>query len=128
MPADLLADYRAYLDCLNRRAWDELPRFVHEGVEHNGRAFGVAGYRGMLERDVEQIPDLRFDVEMLVGDASTVAARLKFDCRPKGTFLGLDVGGRRVCFVEHAFYAFEHGLIRTVWSVIDREAIAAQIG
>ena len=128
MSTDLSALYRAYIDCLNRRAWDELGRFVHGDVAHNGRALGLSGYRAMLEGDVRLIPDLRFAVEMLVCDASSLAARLRFDCTPAGDFLGLAVDGRRVSFSENVFYRFEDGTIRAVWSVVDRAAIEAQIG
>ncbi|MBP2234127.1 putative ester cyclase [Sinorhizobium kostiense] len=41
-----LADiYRAYLDCLNRQAWDELGRFVDNEVQHNGLLLRLSGYR-----------------------------------------------------------------------------------
>jgi predicted ester cyclase len=128
MSADLTGIYRAYIDCLNRRAWDELGRFVHDDVVHNGRALGLAGYRGMLEEDVRRIPDLRFAVEVLVCDAATAAARLLFDCTPSGEFLGLAVDGRRIRFAEHVFYRFEGGRIETVWSILDRAAIELQLG
>lgn len=128
MTADPISIYRAYIACLNRRDWGDLPGFVHREVTHNGAALGVPGYRAMLERDVEAIPDLRFAVASLVGDASSVAARLLFDCRPRGRFLDLPVDGRRVRFAEHAFYGFDDGRIRTVWSIVDRKAIAAQLG
>lgn len=128
MSADLTGIYRAYIACLNRRAWDELGRFVHDDVVHNGRALGLSGYRGMLEDDVRMIPDLRFAVEVLVCDAATVAARLLFDCTPRGEFLGLAVDGRRIRFAENVFYRFEGGRIETVWSILDRAAIEAQLG
>lgn len=127
MPADLSAAYRLYVDCLNRRDWAALPAFVHERVSHNGRPLGLAGYRAMLERDCDDIPDLAFTIGLLVREGDTVAARLLFDCTPKGEFLGLAVDGRRVCFAENVFYRFEDGRIRTVWSVIDGDAIAAQL-
>lgn len=128
MSADLTGIYRAYIACLNRRAWDELGRFVHDDVVHNGRALGLAGYRGMLEEDVRRIPDLRFAVDVLACDAATVAARLLFDCTPRGVFLGLAVDGRRIRFAEHVFYRFEGGRIETVWSILDRAAIELQLG
>ncbi len=128
MSTDLSARYRAYIGCLNRRAWDELGRFVHGDVVHNGRVLGLSGYQAMLEGDVRLIPDLRFAVEMLVCDAATVAARLRFDCTPAGDFLGLAVDGRRVSFSENVFYRFEDGTIRAVWSIVDRAAIEVQIG
>ena len=60
----------------------------------------------MLERDFEEIPDLRFNIELLICDPPHVASRLRFDCRPKGLFLGLAVNGRRVTFAENVFYEF----------------------
>ena len=123
-----LADlYRDYIACLNRQDWDNLHRFVADDVRHNGRPFGLAGYRAMLERDFEAIPDLRFNIEMLVFETPLVASRLSFDCRPKGLFLGLLVNGRRVAFEENVFYRFRDGKIAEVWSVIDKAAIEAQL-
>jgi predicted ester cyclase len=56
-----------------------------------------------------------------------LAARLAFDCTPKGEFLGLPVNGRRVAFTENVFYEFRDGKIAQVWSVIDKAAIEAQL-
>ncbi|WP_407156716.1 ester cyclase [Bradyrhizobium sp. STM 3557] len=128
MTRDELADiYRAYIACLNAQDWEQLRRFVHDGASHNGRPFGLSGYRQMLERDFADIPDLYFDVELLVADPPHVASRLRFDCTPKGQFLGLDVNGRRVVFAENVFYRFRDGRIEQVWSVIDKAAIEAQL-
>lgn len=119
--------YRDYLDCLNRRDWASLGRFVTDDVVHNGRRIGLSGYQNMLERDVREIPDLRFTVELLVTQPPVVATRLAFDCRPQHDFLGLPVGGRRVSFAENVFYAFRGEKIAQVWSVIDKTAIEAQL-
>jgi predicted ester cyclase len=128
MNSAALADtYRAYIACLNARDWADLGRFVHEAAEHNGRRFGLAGYRAMLEQDVRQIPDLRFNIALLIADPPMIAARLAFDCTPKGEFLGLPVNGRRIAFTENVFYAFRDGKIAEVWSVIDKAAIEAQL-
>ncbi len=127
-PADLASLYRRYLDCLNRRDWARLGDFVAEDATHNGRRFGLAGYRAMLEQDVLTIPDLRFEIETLASEPPTIAARLRFDCTPATDFLGLPVAGRQVVFAEHVFYRFREGRIAEVWSLLDREAIAAQCG
>lgn len=123
----LQAIYLAYLDCLNRQAFDELDAFVDDTVEHNGRPLGLSGYRAMLVNDFADIPDLRFEAEILVSDAHRIAARLFFDCTPRATFMGLPVNGRKVQFCEHVFYEFEHNKIRRVWSVIDKAAIEASL-
>jgi predicted ester cyclase len=119
--------YRSYIACLNRQDWDRLHEFVQHDVRHNGRSFGLAGYRAMLERDFAEIPDLRFGIELMVCEPPHVASRLRFDCRPKGLFLGLLVNGRRVVFAENVFYRFEGEKIAEVWSAIDKAAIEAQL-
>lgn len=124
---DLPALYRAYIACLNARDWDALGRHVHPDASHNGRPFGLEGYRRMLIADVAAIPDLRFNIRLLVCEPPHVAAILDFDCTPMGELFGLPVNGRRVRFGENVFYEFEDGLIRAVHSVIDKAALAAQI-
>ena len=103
---DLSAVYRDYIACLNRQDWPKLEEFVHGDVHYNGRRIGIAGYREMLERDFSEIPNLYFDIYLLISDPPYVASRLCFDCTPKGTFLGLPVNGKRVSFTENVFYEF----------------------
>jgi predicted ester cyclase len=124
---DLSALYRAYIACLNQQDWPNLGQFVDDNVSRNGERLGLSGYRQMLERDFDEIPDLRFNIDLLIADPPYVAARLVFDCSPKGRFLGLDVNGRRVSFTENVFYEFRAGKIVQVWSVIDKAAIEAQL-
>ncbi|MFO1034934.1 MAG: ester cyclase [Hyphomicrobiales bacterium] len=119
--------YRAYIACLNAQDWARLGEFVAEGAIHNGRAFGLAGYRAMLENDFRQIPDLKFVIDVLVASETHVAARLMFNCSPAGEFLGLPVNGRHVTFSEIVIYAYTGGKITEVWSVIDKAAVERQI-
>ena len=119
--------YRGYIACLNAQDWANLGQFVDEEVRYNGERIGLSGYRRMLEGDFEAIPDLRFAIELLVSEPQRVAARLHFDCRPKGTVFGLTVNGKRVSFAENVFYEFRNARICEVWSVIDKAEIAAQL-
>ena len=81
----------------------------------------------MLINDFEEIPDLFFKIGILTCEPPFVAARLEFACFPKGTFLGLPLNGRRVSFAENVFYQFHEGRIVSVWSIIDKSAIEAQL-
>ena len=125
--AELSDLYRAYLACLNAQDWARLGDFVHQEVHYNGEGIGLSGYRGRLERDFREIPDLSFEIQLLIAEPPRLASRLAFDCTPKGKFLGLDVKGKRVSFSENVFYEFRDGKIAEVWSVIDKAAIEAQI-
>ncbi len=125
--AELATIYRDYIVCLNAQDWPRLGLFVAHDVVHNGRRFGLDGYREMLENDFREIPDLRFNVELVTCDPPNVAARLAFDCAPVGEFQGLRVDGKRIAFAENVFYEFRDGKIAQVWSVIDKAAIEAQL-
>ena len=77
MTETALADlYRGYISCLNRQDWPNLHQFVADDARHNGRPLGLAGYRAMLERDFEEIPDLKFNIELMVCEPPLVASRL----------------------------------------------------
>ena len=125
--ADLSEIYRGYIACLNQQDWSKLARFVDENVSRNGQRIGLSGYRKMLERDFSEIPDLHFDIQLLVSDPPYVASRLFFDCTPKGRFLGLSLNGKKVSFTENVFYEFRGNRIVQVWSVVDKAAIEAQL-
>ncbi len=128
MTKDDLSDiYRGYIACLNNQNWPNLGKFVHENVHYNGERIGLSGYREMLEGDFLAIPDLHFNIELLVAEQPRIASRLRFDCTPSGTLFGLPVNGRKVQFAENVFYEFLDGRIRNVWSIIDKAAIASQL-
>ena len=124
---DLAEVYRAYIACLNRQDWPKLGQFVDDDAIHNGRRIGLSGYVEMLEGDFDQIPDLYFNIRMLVSDPPYIASRLDFDCTPEGVFLGLPINGKRVSFSENVIYEFRSEKIVQVWSVIDKAAIEAQL-
>lgn len=126
-PDELSALYRDYIACLNKRDWLDLDRFVQPDVQYNGNPVGLVGYREMLRKDVRAIPDLRFEVDLLVCQSPHVAGRLRFECTPTGMLFDLPVNGKWVSFTENVFYEFRDGRIDKVWSIIDKAAIAAQL-
>ena len=81
---DLSDVYRDYIACLNKQNWPKLEQFVHDEVYYNGQRIGILGYRERLERDFYEIPDLYFDIQLLISDPPYIASRLDFDCKPKG--------------------------------------------
>jgi predicted ester cyclase len=125
--AELCKIYRDYIACLNKQDWSNLGQFVQENVYYNDERIGLSGYREMLEGDFRAIPDLYFDIHLLVCEPPRVASRLSFDCTPTRILFGLGVNGRRVSFTENVFYEFRDGRIEKVWSVIDKAAIEAQL-
>ena len=127
MSVNLSGIYQGYIACLNQQDWPNLGNFVHDDAHYNGAYIGLAGYRQMLEGDFRAIPDLHFNIRLLMCEPPRVASRLHFDCTPTGMLFGMPVNGKRVQFMENVFYEFLDGRIRQVWSIIDKAAIAAQL-
>jgi predicted ester cyclase len=126
-PQQLSEVYRDYIACLNAQDWTKLGLFVHDDVRHNGRRIGLSGYREMLENDFRQIPDLSFNIQLLISEPPYVSSRLLFGCRPRREFLGLKINGKRISFAENVIYEFREDKIAEVWSVIDKLTIEAQL-
>jgi steroid delta-isomerase-like uncharacterized protein len=126
--ADLETRYRAYLEALNERRLDDLVHYVHDELSYNGERMTRRQYQDLIAADVTAIPDLVFDAHIIVASGDQVACRLVFDCTPRHEFLGFSPNGKRLIFAEHVFYHFRDGRIAKVSSLIDRAAIAAQLG
>jgi predicted ester cyclase len=119
--------YRNYIGALNDRRLDDLDQFVHDRLVYNGEEWTRERYAALLADDVRDIPDLHYDIQLLVVGPDQVACRIWFDCTPRQEFLGIEVNGRRVSFAEHVFYRFRANRIEEVWSVIDTEGIRRQL-
>ena len=65
---DLSDVYRNYIACLNQQDWPNLGKFVGESVRYNGKRIGLSGYREMLEGNFRAIPDLYFDILLLISE------------------------------------------------------------
>jgi steroid delta-isomerase-like uncharacterized protein len=126
MRQELERIYRNYIDALNDRRLEDLDEFVQDRLVYNGEEMTREQYAAMLAEDVRVIPDLHYDIDLLVADDHQVSARLWFDCSPQGSFLGMPVNGRRISFAEHVFYRLHDGRIDQVWSLLDKEAIRDQ--
>lgn len=118
--------YRDYIDALNDRRFEDLGQFVHDHLVYNDAAITREQYVAMLVDDVRAIPDLHYVIDLLVVDDKLVSARLWFDCRPQGRFVGIETDGRRMAFAEHVLYRWRDRRIEKVWSLLDTDAVRAQ--
>ncbi|MDR1304330.1 MAG: ester cyclase [Verrucomicrobiales bacterium] len=119
--------YRNYITCLNQQDWSKLELYVDNDVCYNNMQIGLSGYRKMLESNFYNIPDLHFNIQLLIADSTYIASRLSFDCSPKGRFLDLNINGKKISFSENVFYEFQKEKIIKVWSIIDKVAIESQL-
>jgi predicted ester cyclase len=125
--AEFEAHYRRYISYLNNRRLDELDEFLYEELTYNGEPETRADYRARIAGDVAAIPDLYFDVHLIVVGGDQIACRLFYNCTPQSEWLGLQPNGKSISFAEHVFYKFRDGKIYEVWSLLDVPSIAEQL-
>ncbi|KAI9719423.1 MAG: hypothetical protein M1812_003494 [Candelaria pacifica] len=118
--------YNKYIDAINSHS--SLSPFVHEHVTHNGRRMSTTEYEALIEASFASASDIHFKVDKLLTTEDSIAARIWFDCTPQKEFLGFQPTGRMVHFAEHVFYRVRDGKIEEVWSVLDTQAVARQLG
>ena len=128
MQTDNETRYRTYLACLDERRLDDLAEHVHDELIYNREPMTRRQYRDLIAADIEAIPDLFYDGQIVVADADGVGCRILFACTPQRGFLGFTPNGARLEFAEHVFYRYREGRIAAVSSLIDRAAIAEQLG
>ena len=124
---NLDAVYREYIGSLNARRLDDLDRFVHDTLIYNERPMTRRDYRNLIGDAMAAIPDLHFEIGLLVTHENMGASRLNFHCTPTGAFMGLSPYGKAVSFSENVFYRFREGKISQVWSVIDKASLEDQL-
>src|SRR3954451_24898868 len=109
--ADMAALYERYLTRCNEHRFDQLGEFVSEHVSGSGAADGLAGYIERLKAVHTAFPDYRWELQELVIERDTVAARLIGHGTHSGPFGGIAPTGRRISTQELVIYRFAEGKI-----------------
>jgi predicted ester cyclase len=126
--AEMVARYERYLTCCNERRFDELGEFVSDQVRGSGPVDGLAGYIEGVKGVCRAFPDYHWELQELVVEDDTIAARLIGQGTHAGTFGGIAPTGRRISTQELVIYRFADGKIVRCWGdlyPVVREALLA---
>lgn len=119
--------YRNYIDCLNKGNMEQLSDYVHDELTYNGEKTTLKDYKEERLKERDAIPDLFYDIGLLVTNEDTIASRLNFNCTPLKEFMGIIPNGKKAVFSENVFYQLTDRKISAVLSLVDKDAIRAQI-
>ena len=98
------------------------------------RRVGAAESKGLeaAKQGVAQMkaisPDMRINIEEMVGEGDVVAVRGEFTGTFTGDYQGVKVNGKKYVRPYAAFYVFKNGKIASVWTVQDWMGTAQQFG
>lgn len=107
--------YERYLACCNEHRVDDLGEFVDGSISGSGPEDGLAAYVEGVRAVVTGFPDYRWEVQQLVVDGDTLAARLVGQGTHTGVFEGVAPTSRTVRTQELVFYRVSGGKIVGCW-------------
>jgi predicted ester cyclase len=113
--ADLVALYQRYLERCNEHRFDLLGEFVSGQVGGSGTVDGLAAYIGRLDTVSTGFPDYRWELQDVVVEGDTIAARLIGRGTHTGPFCGIAATGRRISIQELVIYRFAEEKIVQCW-------------
>ena len=113
--ADLVALYERYLTCCNERRFDQLSEFVGEEVSGSGPVDGLAAYVERVKAVCTGFPDYHWELQEVVVEDDTIAARLTGQGTHTGFFDGIAPIGRKITIQELVIYRFADRKIIRCW-------------
>jgi predicted ester cyclase len=125
--ADVVALYERYLARCNEHRFDSLGDFVSDQVAGSGAVDGLAGYIDRLRSVSTGFPDYHWDLQELIVEQDTIAARLIGQGTHTGPFGGVAATGRRISTQELVIYRVTDGKIAQCWGdlfPVVRDAVA----
>jgi predicted ester cyclase len=126
--ADMAALYRRYLTRCNEHRFDQLGEFVSEQVSGSGPVDGLAAYIDGVKAVCTAFPDYHWELQELVVEEDTIAARLIGQGTHTGPFSGIAPTGRRISTQELVVYRIADGKIVQCWGdlfPVVRDALTA---
>jgi predicted ester cyclase len=113
--ADAAGWYERYLACCNERRFDQLGEFVDEQVSGSGSVDGLAAYVERVQAVCTGFPDYHWQLQELVVEENTIAARLIGQGTHTGFFDGIAPTGRKITIQELVVYRIADGKIVQCW-------------
>jgi predicted ester cyclase len=113
--ADLVAWYERYLASCNERRFDQLGGFVDEKVTGSGSVDGRVAYVERVQAVCTGFPDYHWELQDVVVEGNTIAARLIGRGTHDGIFDGVAPTGRRITIQELVIYRIVDGKIIGCW-------------
>lgn len=122
---------RFYDELWNEVALDRAGQILHPEVTFRGSlgtgATGIDEVGAYITMVTTALAGYRCDIEQLVVEGETAAAKVRFSGRHVGTFLGHEATGRDVSWIGAAFFTADGGRLRDIWVLGDLVSLHTQL-
>lgn len=102
------------------------PDFIHRGIP-NAKG-GPEGFTEVLQQFFSAFPDMRINVEHLLGDGDMVATRGHWTGTNKGSFMGMPATGKQVRVEFIDVWKLKDGMCVANWVQMDNAGMMQQLG
>lgn len=128
---------RALVESFYDRLWNRVDlgfasEILHPDVSFRGSvgvaAVGRTAVCGYVTMVTTALADYRCDVETLVADGPSAAAKVRFSGVHRGAFLGYPPTGRRIEWMGAGFFLAEEDMLRDIWVLGDLATLRTQLG
>lgn len=129
-------DVRGLVRLFYEKLWNEIDVGMADEILHPDLTFrgsvgvGAAGREEVCDyvrMVTTALSGYRCDVEVLIAEGSSAAAKVRFSGLHAGDFLGYPPTGRRVEWMGAAFFVEEDDMLRDIWVLGDLVNLRAQL-
>jgi len=136
IPNELTENELRALQMFYRAFNDKKPELLDEAVTADwqdiplapGQGPGPDGLKPILRAFVAAFPDLRIDVEDIIGARGRVGVRARIHGTHRGEFFGIPITNKPISIAIHEFHDIEDGLIKRTWHLEDWFGMLHQLG
>lgn len=127
---------RALVTSFYDQLWNQVDLAVASEILHPDVSFrGSVGVGAIGRAEVcryvtmvtTALADYRCDVERLITQGPSAAAKVRFSGLHRGDFLGYRPTGRRIEWMGAAFFVVEDGMLRDIWVLGDLVNLRTQL-
>jgi steroid delta-isomerase-like uncharacterized protein len=104
------------------------PDYIRHDLRPTAAPPGPRGQKQVAAAFREAFPDLRFNVELVLGEGDYVAARWTATGTHSGPWGGLEPTGRSIDYTGVNIFRFENGRVAEIWNYRDDLGLGEQLG
>ncbi|RYO97819.1 hypothetical protein DL765_011056 [Monosporascus sp. GIB2] len=117
--------YESLVRCLNEGRWEDLPRYMHQSCEVNGRAHNPESYAA--EARTSGVSEIILDAVTVDDKTQRLASTVLVKWKPSKVADCFDATGKTVQFMEQRLNWFVDGKLSKTIALADRDAIRHQL-
>ena len=122
---------RLFNEGLNGKNFNLFEEFIAPGFAHHGTPDpqpGPAGFRNAIQLFMNGFPDMKVNVQEVVGEGDLVATRGYWTGTQKGEFMGIPATQKQIRVDYIDWWKFQNGKAVENWAQMDIPGLMAQLG